>query len=315
MTASAPDLEIGIDQTPQLLIDTIKDAHPCSDDQDATQTHLWSVLFDVPNGINTYAVLDGAIITHLPEILANSRMAHQSLFQGKARDELSENGPWIVALDGTNDLSKGLITDANVLTAFWPKAGFFLHSAEDLGTVVKHLRHFTRIKDTSGKWFFFRFWETDFVTAYLMAMTGTQRQAFFGNGMVNAFITLGDTCQRLSLDNTSSGPPAPLQITLSAEIFRALSHVTEARFRRDMITHLTQDHQLGKEQAAALYQAVLGIPLRSREAIGMVIDCVAPLPAGLTDTRVVKALDESEGAPDLVRAMRLKNELSKDVSS
>jgi len=140
-----------------------------------------------------YTVLDGASIVGLPEILANSGLNHCCLFRGAAREDMGDIGPWLVQLTGQSALTKTLFTDDTPPLGLWQYSGFFLQSAENLDKVANHLRYFTRLRDTSDKWFYFRFWEPDYVSAYLKAMTIEEQTAFLGGNLLARIITTGPT--------------------------------------------------------------------------------------------------------------------------
>ena len=284
------------------------DLGPWDRAMDIEDTPTWKALFG-GDGLQTYAVLDGAALPGLPEILITSGLDHDCLFRGAARAELGDSGPWLVALSGQHALTRALLSEGDPPTGLWGRSGFFLRSSAGVDTLVAHLRHFTRVKDAQGKWYFFRFWEPDFVPAYLGAFTLQEQAAFFGNGMINRVIALGHVGHVIPFHPIDQTAQAARQVTLGPAVQAALSQVAEARFRQRTITHTEQKHSLERASVARLYQAIYTLPMRSRDAIEILIDLAASVPDGLLDPRVASALEQSNGAPDLVRAMRVRNAL------
>jgi Domain of unknown function (DUF4123) len=114
----------------------------------------------------TFAILDAAKIPTLPDMLADSGLPYRCLFQGKALDDLHAVAPYIVALTEDHKFTRSLFTDAGMPGDLWGKSpGIYLRSAEPLDDLWKHFRKFTRLQDTNGKWYFWRFWDHDFFGA------------------------------------------------------------------------------------------------------------------------------------------------------
>ncbi len=118
--------------------------------------------------LHTYAVLDAAKVQGLPEMLESSGLDHACLFQGTAAEDLRDVAPWIVRLEDGNRFTQGLFTRGDAPWEMWDaEAGIFLRSISSLNEVRRHLRKFTKVRDETGKWFYFRFWEPETSEAYL----------------------------------------------------------------------------------------------------------------------------------------------------
>lgn len=116
-------------------------------------------VFGTP-GRSCYALLDGAKINHLPQMLAGSLLDHDSLFQGKAQQELAEVAPYLVRLERESPFTRRLFTTPGALGGLWGRdGGVLLLSAAPLADIRRQLRKYTRIRDEGGKWFYYRFWE------------------------------------------------------------------------------------------------------------------------------------------------------------
>lgn len=110
--------------------------------------------------MQTYAILDAAKVTNLPEILERSGLEHRCLFKGNAYDELKNVAPWIVRLEEDNAFTRNLFTRGDAHWCMWDQEpGIYVRARGTLDDMWKHFRKFTRIQDEDGKWFYFRFWE------------------------------------------------------------------------------------------------------------------------------------------------------------
>lgn len=123
----------------------------------------------------TYAILDGAKVLNLPELLIESGLEHRCLFSGAAYDELSSLAPWLVHLKEHSRFTRNLFTHSSAPWHLWSaEAGIYLRSHEPLNHLWRYMRRFTRVQTDDGKWFYFRFWEPKHLRATsvtLMAST------------------------------------------------------------------------------------------------------------------------------------------------
>ena len=111
-------------------------------------------------GRHAYALLDGAKIDLLPQMLAGSLMEYESLFQGKAQADMAEVAPYLVRLERGNPFTRRLFTRPGALGGLWGgEGGILLLSPAPLDQIRKQLRRYTRIRDEGGKWYYYRFWE------------------------------------------------------------------------------------------------------------------------------------------------------------
>lgn len=137
----------------------------------------------------TYAILDAAKVANLPELLERSGLEHRCLFKGDAYDELKNVAPWIVRLDGDENFTRNLFTRSDASWHLWDKEpGIYVRSRCDLNDLWRHLRKFTRVQDDDGQWFYFRFWESDTVQAFLERANWTKRGPLFDADKLQALI-------------------------------------------------------------------------------------------------------------------------------
>lgn len=124
-----------------------------------TPEDLRAVLFGRPE-VNTYAIIEAARFTYLPEILENREFEHCCLFKNAAYYELKDVAPWIVRLDERDSLTRNLLTRSDAHWHLWDdEPALYLRSRASLAELWQQLRKFTRVQDQRGQWFYFRFWE------------------------------------------------------------------------------------------------------------------------------------------------------------
>ncbi|AGT11033.1 DUF4123 domain-containing protein [Paracoccus aminophilus] len=137
---------------------------------------LWDALFGQPEPqaveiadlprLQTFAILDAAKVTHLPELLEDSGLEHRCLFKGSAYDALKNVSPWIVRLEDDNSFTRNLFTCGEAYWHLWGSLpGFYVRSHESLHDMWRHFRKFTRVEDNEGRGFYLRFWDRSVLNA------------------------------------------------------------------------------------------------------------------------------------------------------
>lgn len=119
----------------------------------------------------TYAILDSAKVLGLAERIAASGLEFRSLFKGATAEELESVAPYLVTLNARHDLTRQLFTRAGQPSDLWDAApGIFIRSDLTFHDIWRHFRKFTRVQDDNGKWYYFRFWEPQWIAATLTEM-------------------------------------------------------------------------------------------------------------------------------------------------
>lgn len=110
--------------------------------------------------LTTYALLDGAKLPHIQQLLATEGLPHRCLFTGRTKDDMGDVAPWLVALTPTAPLTRRLFTAGPSPHDLWrARPGILFQSAQGLDALRKHFRRFVRLQDAGASWFYFRFWE------------------------------------------------------------------------------------------------------------------------------------------------------------
>lgn len=141
--------------------------------------------------LQTYAILDAARITNLPELLERSGLEHRCLFQGRAFDDLKNVAPWLVRLELGNSFARNLFTQGGADWQLWDKRpGIYVRSRCDFMKIHNHFRKFTRVQDERGKWYYWRFWEVQSLIAVLRTFDKRESDDFFRPPIVELIIGL-----------------------------------------------------------------------------------------------------------------------------
>lgn len=144
--------------------------------------HLFDPAADDTQPLKLFALLDAAQIPLLPDLLDQSGLPHECLFQGDALEDMAEVAPWIVQLLPDQMFTRRLFTDpSDDPGGLWGSNAYVLAtSSAPLATVRKHFRKFLKVQDRSGKWFFLRFYDPDHLFALLEAMAPDKGRQFMG---------------------------------------------------------------------------------------------------------------------------------------
>ncbi|NHF72988.1 DUF4123 domain-containing protein [Paracoccus xiamenensis] len=144
-----------------LTFQQINGIEPPGDDMGVVPAALADILFPPDqDGVHNYALLDAARIPSLPETLETSRLDHVCLFRGASFEQMKPVAPWLVRLNDSGKFTRNLFRASTRPWHLWDKgAGIFIRSAAPLEELCAHLRRFTKVSDSAGKWVFFRFWD------------------------------------------------------------------------------------------------------------------------------------------------------------
>lgn len=157
---------------------TVPDAlvAPLFEEQEPTEAEISSyggTKEDVPP-LKTYVIIDAAKVPDAKGLMERSGLPWRCLFKGDAARELSDVAPYLVELNVAADFTRVLLTHNTMLPAdlvtahLWHrKSGIFVRSRSDIDTLVAHFRRFTRMQDETGKWYYFRFWEPEYLLKQL----------------------------------------------------------------------------------------------------------------------------------------------------
>lgn len=261
---------------------------------------------------SVFAIVDAARIDNLPDLLERSGLAHRCLFKGKAEADWGHVAPWIVRLEPGNEFTRFLFTRGRFAWHLWDlECGIFLRSDKTLARLWQHCRKFTRIRDSAGKWYFFRFWDPG--TLLALARSGNSdliRGLLRSDCLAEAVLIHDAEAYRLrSVGPAMAGP------CLSAAEWQVLADHAQRHFLGRLRKECLAQGGLSEAEIDALFEALLRYGFRSRAALRDIALWLSG-PAGasaLTADWARTELQASAGLADAIRVDRLKN-LARDMA-
>ena len=129
----------------------------------------------VGNGLNAYAVLDGASIPELLPKLEEFAPEQVCLYRGELEPDLAECAPYLVQLEPDSPFTDFVLNEG------WGKHwGIFALSSADLASVRKHFRTFLMVKSPEGKKLYFRYYDPRVFRVYLPTCNAEEIAILFG---------------------------------------------------------------------------------------------------------------------------------------
>lgn len=222
--------------------------------------------------MGTFAVLDAAKVPLLPILLDSSGLTFRCIFQGKAEEELADAAPYLVELKDGEKFTRSLFTSSGQPGDLWDRSpGMIVRSRGSLTELRGHFRKFTRVRDESGRWFYFRFWEVSVIPRFLSMLRPDQLEKFriIYGGMGN--LSIYSTVMTRPQDRLSFILSAPHQRSASNRLpmhFRLTSGETECfrsamwsdftfRLRHDMKVRAKELYDMTEAEFSKYYDLVL----------------------------------------------------------
>lgn len=124
---------------------------------------------------NVYAVLDGASIPGLPQILFEKSPPNYCLFRGNLEPDVASVAPYLVGL-----IKGAPFTDWLLDSKCGQHYGIFATSRQSIQEMRKHVRGIFTVYKESGDPMYFRFYDPRVLTAYLPTCNGGELKSVFG---------------------------------------------------------------------------------------------------------------------------------------
>ena len=291
-----------------------RDLEPLRPLEDVTPD-LFTMFFPAPDAPETtYAIVDAASVPNLPALLEASGLTHGCLFQGKSAVELGSAAPWLVALVPEAAFSRNLFTDSDAPWHLWKTEGIVLfHAALPFDGMMRHLRRFTRLRNDSDAWYYFRFWQADIMGA--LAMRGPfelVHQIFGAKGIARVFLPVeGHILQLRPVPDVSPQHVVP---RLDAATWQAFGRAVDFRFRYGLARDCVAQGDVSEDHAEAVLTHLKdwGFTGRNTTRALALWWTTAEGAHLLHQPWAQQELAASRGMPDTVRADRLRN-LAEDM--
>lgn len=137
---------------------------------DSLQKQLFSV-----KG-NVFAVIDGAGMPDLLEVLYRFKPQFHCLYRGELQPDIAEVAPYLVQLEEGSEFTTWLL-----LKGMDKPFGIFLSSSVDLVNVRRHLRRLLTVHTEEGKPMLFRFYDPRVLPNFLSTCTQQELTNLFGS--------------------------------------------------------------------------------------------------------------------------------------
>jgi hypothetical protein len=124
-----------------------------------------------------YAILDGASIPILLELLDEHQPEHTCLFSGKLDPEVQMTAPYLVRLEPGSEFSR------HVMEHGWGRHwGIFASVPKELPFIAvrKHFRTFLRVRGPEGNALLFRYYDPRVMRVYLPTCNEEEAAVIFG---------------------------------------------------------------------------------------------------------------------------------------
>lgn len=189
--------------------------------------------------LHTYAILDAAKVMGLVEMLDSSGLEHACLFKGEAAEELRDVAPYIVRLEEANAFTRDLFTKGDAGWRMWDREpGIYLRSRASLDEMRKHFRKFTKVRNEDGKWFYFRFWDSDAQEAMVHAVRDElpeMKKLFVTSGLDQLMCAYLPSCNAIIKSERIRAKDAALPaITTNDFLAVLLQIIKQQRTHRDL---------------------------------------------------------------------------------
>jgi hypothetical protein len=152
------------------------------DEKVVTQS-LVEYLFSQPE-TNLYAVLDGASVPELPQLLWDLEPENICLYRGELEPDMAEVAPYLVKLEYNHPFTK-LVCEQG-----WGKHwGIFVITPDEINLrdLRNHFRRFIMVYDPDGILIYFRYYDPRVLRVYLPTCNAEEAKIVFGP--IGSYIT------------------------------------------------------------------------------------------------------------------------------
>ena len=130
--------------------------------------------------VNWWAILDAAKDERVFDLVSRSYLDKCCLFAGDLFPQLERTAPHLMQLS-----SRDTVTNL-LLTYCWGNAwGVFVKSDAPIRTLRRHLRTLLRVKDESGRYLLFRYYDPRVLRVYLPTCHSGELKTVFGSAIEN----------------------------------------------------------------------------------------------------------------------------------
>jgi hypothetical protein len=159
---------------------------------DGVKAALYPRLFPAETeGINAYAILDGASIPGLLDHLyAEPRPDFVCLYRGELAPDIAEVAPYLVRLNPAEPVTQWILSEG------WGQHwGVFALTRVAINPLRRHFRQFLMVKDPAGGPMYFRFYDPRVLRIFLPTCNREELRSLFGP--IQAYLGEGETPEQM----------------------------------------------------------------------------------------------------------------------
>jgi len=162
-------------------------------------------------GVNVFAILDGASVEDLLDMLYEHYPEFVCLYRGELEPDIAEVAPYLVRLEQNTPVTDWLLTRG------WGKHwGIFMTAPTDLTALRQHFRRFLTVHDSEGTPMLFRYYDPRVLRVYLPTCNTQELVTMFGP--VLRFVAEGKGPEELLQFHLSNGALVQEQQNLLQEV-------------------------------------------------------------------------------------------------
>lgn len=137
--------------------------------------------------VNIWAIVDPARDPRVFNLIARCYLEKCCLFAGDLSPELERVAPHLVQVSPRDSASDGL------LKLGWRQAwGIFLQSDDSMKSLRRHLRTLLRVRDETGRYFLFRYYDPRILRVYLPTCRSGELRTVFGSSIIKFYMEAED---------------------------------------------------------------------------------------------------------------------------
>lgn len=209
--------------------------------------------------LNTFLVVDAVLRRGITKFfdLSHQDLPTQCLFTGKAAKDLEESAPYLIDMS----LSDEVLNNNDKIPAFhrdffehhWEQGtGIIIRTTASMDELHHHLRKFTKIQDSQGKWVFFRFWDPrtlGMVKPLRHDAKSVVVHLFYQPWIHSITFPTGQSIQQIR-PRTGEKKISGI-VTLRPRDEAVIAHMREKRLLDKLLNKLTPEHPALKELTAS----------------------------------------------------------------
>ena len=132
-------------------------------------------IFSVPEGLEVYAILDGASAAQLPQTIDQYSIESECLLRGVLDPDLAQAAPYLVRPLGDSPFTDWVLREG------WGKHwGIFVVTTANLRALRQHFRSFLTVYDPDNVPLFFRYYDPRVLRVYLPTCDAEELDDVFG---------------------------------------------------------------------------------------------------------------------------------------